>query len=220
MPGFWPLARKNKRFAATPLPGPHPKMNCIPLVILLRDYFKLYPTFTEARKDIKAKKYLVDGKEITEPRFPIGMMDIVTFKEKGENYMVVPSKTGFEFRKVDEKKAGAKYCKIMNKTMTKKGLQLNLHDGRNVLLTLAEGNKHKVGDTVKLNLKTGKIEKSYAYKEGSEVVIVRGVNRGKTGKIKEILVKKDLVEPKVKIELEGEDKIFAREIVFVVPKSA
>ena len=108
MPGFWPLPRKNKRFAATPLPGPHPKMNCIPLVIVLRDYFKLYPTFTEARKDIKAKKFLVDGKEVTEPRFPVGMMDIVTFKEKGENYMVVPSKTGFEFRKVEEKRAGIK----------------------------------------------------------------------------------------------------------------
>lgn len=195
-------------------------MNCIPLVIVLRDYFKLYPTFTEARKDIKAKKFLVDGKEITEPRFPVGMMDIVTFKEKGENYMVVPSKTGFEFRKVEEKKAGSKYCKIINKTMTKKGLQLNLHDGRNVLLPVAEGNKFKVGDTVKVSFKTGKVEKSYAYKEGAEVVIVQGVNRGKMGKIKELINLRELKKPRAKIELDGEDKIFARDLVFVVPKSA
>ena len=104
--------------------------------------------------------------------------------------------------------------------MTKKGLQLNLHDGRNVLFTVAEGNKFKVGDTVKVSFKTGRLEKSYAYKEGAEVVIVQGVNRGKTGKIKELINLRDMRKPRAKIELGGEDKIFARDLVFVVPKSA
>lgn len=218
MPAFWPLARKNKRFAPVPVPGPHPKMNSIPLVVLARDYFRLYLTFNEAKKAIKAKKFLVDGKEVTEDRFPVGMMDIITIKEKGESFLVVPSSKGFEFRKIEEKKVGSKYCQIIGKKVLKKGLQLNLHDGRNVLVPAKEGKNYKTGDTLKINLKTGKIEKSYSYKEGAEVIIVRGVNRGKTGKIKEIMSKNDLQGPKVRIDLEGKEKIFAKDIVFLVPR--
>ncbi|MBN2095713.1 MAG: 30S ribosomal protein S4e [Candidatus Aenigmarchaeota archaeon] len=218
MPGIWPLPRKKKRFAPIPSPGPHQKANCLPLVVVARDIFGLYKTATEAKKAIKAKNFLVDGKEVIDDRFPLGMMDVLSIKDKKEHYMVVPSAKGFEFRKIDEKKAGSKYCKVMDKTVVKNGLQLNLHDGRNVLLSVEEGKKYRTGDTVKIGLKTGKIEKVYPYKEGSEVIILKGVNRGKTGKVKEILVKKDLLKPKVKIDLDGEDKIFERDLVFLVPK--
>lgn len=218
MPVFWPMPRKNRKFTVCPVSGPHPKDNCTPLSVVLRDVLGICATAKEAKRAIKAKMVIVDGKEITEEKFPIGLMDIVSLKDKKETYMIVPERKGFEFRKIDEKKAGSKYCKIIGKKMLKIGLQLNLHDGRNVLIDIKDKDKYKVGDSVKVKFKDGKIEKTHPYKVGAEVVILKGVNRGKTGKIKGIIVKNDLQKPKVKIELDGEDKIFVRDLVFVVPK--
>ncbi|MGC9310876.1 MAG: hypothetical protein ACP5E4_04105 [Candidatus Aenigmatarchaeota archaeon] len=219
MPAFWPLPRKRKTFAPTPVCGPHPKANCLTLSVVVRDLLGIYPNAREARKSIKAKNFLVDGKEATETRFPIGSMDILTIKDKKENYMVVPASKGFELRPVESAKAGSKYCKIIGKKAVKKGIQLNLHDGRNAIVDAKDKDKYRVGDSVKVMLKDGKIEKTYPYKVGATVIILKGVNRGKTGKLKEIMVKKDLQGPKAKIELDGEDKIFSRELVFLVPKS-
>ena len=134
MPVFWPLPRKNRKFAVCPVSGPHPKSNSVPLTVVVRDIMGMCKTAKEAKKIVKTKGVLVDGKEVVEEKFPIGAMDVITIKDKKEAYLVVPDKTGFEFRKIDEKKAGSKYCKIIGKKMLKKGLQLNLHDGRNIVI--------------------------------------------------------------------------------------
>ncbi|OYT43463.1 MAG: 30S ribosomal protein S4e [Candidatus Aenigmarchaeota archaeon ex4484_56] len=216
MPVFWPLPRKKKRFAFAPIPGPHPKKNCIPLAIIVRDIFKLCDTGREAKKIIKNKNFLIDGREIIEEKFPIGLMDILTIKKTNENYMVIPSKKGFEFKKIDNAKI--KYLKIVGKRILKKGIQLNLHDGRNTLLPIDEKDKYKVCDTLKFNLVTKKIEEVISYKEGSDVIIIRGRNRGRRGKIKEIMIKKDLQGQKVKVTIDNEDKLFSRDFIFVIPE--
>ncbi len=220
MPKFWPLVRKKKRFAFVPIPGPHPKKECFPLVIVVRDIFKFCETGREAKKIIKNKEILVDGKEITEEKLPVGLMDILTIKKTKENYLVLPAKKGFEFKKIDEKEANSKYCKITGKRILKKGLQLNLHDGRNILLPKEEKDKYKVCDTLKISLKTKKIENVIPYKKGADVLIIRGRNRGVEGKLKEIIIKKDLQGQRVKVEINREDKLFKRDLIFVVPKGA
>jgi small subunit ribosomal protein S4e len=218
MPIFWPLPRKKKRFAFVPSPGPHPKKECIPLAIIVRDIFKFCETGKEAKKIIKNKEFLVNLKERTDHKFPVGLMDILTIKKLKENYLVLPSKKGFEFKKISNKEANFKYCKIIGKRLLKKGLQLNLHDGRNLLLPKEDKDKYKVGDTIKLNLKTKKIEKVYPYKEGADVLIIRGANRGVKGKLKEIAIRRDLQGQKAKVEIEKEEKIFPKDIIFVIPK--
>ncbi len=233
MPKFWPLSRKKKRFAPVPVPGPHPKRESLPLVVVIKDIFKLCRSGKEAKKIIKNKEMLIDGREIIEEKFPVGLMDILTTKKKKENFLVLPAKKGFEFKKVSEKNAESKYCKIIGKRMLKKGMQLNLHDGRNIILPKKEKDKYKLCDTLKISLKNKKtlvpkdgasfvkqtnVEKVIPYKEGEEVLITGGKNRGIKGKIKEIVVKKDLQGQRVKVEINKEDKIFKRGLVFVVPE--
>lgn len=236
MPKFWPLARKKIRFAPVPIPGPHPKRESLPLVVVIRDIFKLCGTGKEAKKIIKNKEILIDGREITEEKFPVGLMDIFTIKKKKESFLVLPSKNGFEFKKISEKDAENKYCKIIGKRMLKKGMQLNLHDGRNILLPKKEKDKYKVCDTLKISLKTKKILGALHYRKGEEVLIIKGRNRGVKGKLKEIILKKDLQGQRVKVEIDKADtrfsekngasfrknrnecKIFKRDLVFVVPK--
>ncbi|HIE41481.1 MAG TPA: 30S ribosomal protein S4e [Candidatus Aenigmarchaeota archaeon] len=219
MPIFWPLSRKKKRFVFVPSPGPHPKKECIPLAIIVRDVFKFCELGKETKKIIKNKELLIDLKERTDHRFPVGLMDILTIKKKNENYLVLPSPKGFEFKKISDKEASFKYSKIIGKRLLKKGLQLNLHDGRNLLLSKEEKDKYKVGDTLKINLKTKKIEKILSYRERADVLIIKGANRGAKGKIKEIIVKKHLQGQRVKVEIDGEEKIFPKDFVFVIPKN-
>jgi small subunit ribosomal protein S4e len=218
MPKFWPLPRKKKRFAFVPSPGPHGKKECVPLVVVARDIFKLCETGTEAKKIVKNKEFLVNLREIEDYRFPIGLMDILTIKNKNENYMILPLKKGFEFKKISEKEATSKYCKIIGKRLLKKGLQLNFHDGRNLLLPKEEKDKYKVGDTIKLNLKTKKIEKVYPYKEGADVLIIKGRNKGIRGKLRKKIVEKQLQGQRAEITINKENKIFPRDFIFVIPK--
>ncbi len=218
MPGFWPLPRKMERFAVVPIPGPHPKATSIPLTIIIRDVLKLGKTSRDAKKILNNKEILVDGKEITEGRFPVGLMDIVTNKGNKENYLVLPSKKSFEFKKISDKETDSKYCKIIGKTMVKKGLQLNLHNGKNILLSKDDKDKYMVSDTIKISIKSKKIMEVVPYKEGAEVLIIRGRNKGVKGKLKKIIINKDLQGQRADVEINGEDKIFKRDLIFVVPK--
>ena len=215
MPVSWPLPRKKKRFTFVPSPGPHPKKESIPLAIITRDIFCLGETGKEAKKIVKNGNFFIDNRKIVDHRFPVGLMDILTIQKK--NYMVLPSRKGFEFKQISDKEASSKYCKIIGKRLLKKGLQLNLHDGRNILLPKEEKDKYKVGDTLKINLKTKKIEKVYPYQENAEVLIIKGRNRGVRGKIKNI-IKNGLIGPRAEIKIDKQEKIFPKDFIFVIPK--
>lgn len=218
MPKFWPLVRKKLRFAPVPTPGPHSRGESLPVVVIIRDIFKICETGKEAKKIIKNKELLIDGREITEEKFPVGLMDILTIKKKKENFLVLPSKKGFEFKKISEKEAENKYYKIIGKRMLKKGLQLNLHDGKNILLPKKEKDNYKICDTLKISLKTKKISSVVPYKKGEDVLIIWGKNRGVKGKITELILKKDLQGQRVEIIINGKNKIFKKDLIFVVPK--
>jgi len=218
MPLFWPIQRKKKRYTFVPSPGPHPKKECIPLAIIVRDVFKFCETGREAKKIIKNKEILVDLKERTDHKFPVGLMDVLTIKKLNENYRVIPSKKGFEFKKIDREEARFKYCKIIGKRLLKKGMQLNLHDGRNLLLPKEKKDEYRVGDTLKINLETNKIEKVYPYQENAKVLIIKGANRGTRGILRRIVKKKDIHGQKAEVEIENEVKMFPKEFIFVLPE--
>lgn len=218
MPKFWPLARKRVRFASVPVPGAHPKKESLPLNVVVRDIFKLCETNKEAKKIIKNKELVVNSKEITEERLPVGIMDIVTVKQNKKSYLVIPSKKGFDFRELTERQIDEKYSKIIGKRLVKKGLQLNLHDGRNILLKKEDSKKYHIGDTIKTSLKTNKIVEIVPYKVGEDVLIIKGKNRGVKGKLKELIIKKDMYGQRAKVEINKEDKLFMKNLIFVVPK--
>ena len=97
-------------------------------------------------------------------------------------------------------------------------MQLNLHDGRNLLLPKEKKDEYRVGDTLKINLETNKIEKVYPYKENSKVMIVKGANRGTRGILRRIVKRKDIHGQKAEVEIENEVKMFPKEFIFVLPE--
>ncbi len=187
MPEMWPLPRKEKVFVVTPLPGPHPKMGCIPLLVVLRDTLKIAGSADEAKKIIKSGRILVDKKPRKEPRFPVGLMDIFEIPETGEHYRVEAGRSGLFLNRITPEQAAHKICRIMNKTAVRGGLaQLNLHDGRNILVEKGSEKEFSLGDSVVIRLPEQKIVKNIKLQKKSHAIIFSGRNKGESGVIKEV----------------------------------
>ena len=78
---------------------------------------------------------------------------------------------------------------IDKKTIKNKKTQLNLNDGANNLSEI----KCKINDSVLVNLKDKKIEKTLPFSKNSNVIVFAGKHAGKVGKIEEINENKKMV---------------------------
>ncbi len=202
MPKFWPLSRKERKYAVRPVPGPHSMRNCIPLRVVLRDVLGYAETAKEADSAITSGKILVDRKERKDPRFPVGLMDTIEIPSTKEAFRVGVNSAGLFLESIGQGEAGRKLCRITGKTVVKGGLtQLNLHDGRNILL---KRNMYSVGDSLLLSLPDQRIEKHFRLAKDSPALIVAGRNKGVKGRIKDIIKRKTMLEKSIAI-IESED---------------
>ena len=191
-PKFWPIHRKKFVWALKPSPGPHPIERCIPLGIIVRDLLGFAKTMREAKKIIAQGKILVDGRVRCDEHFPVGLMDVVSIPEINVNYRVLPSEKGLILHEIDDEEAKYKICRIENKTTVNGGhIQLNLHDGRNILIRSEDpsnpaGNIYRTFDTLKISLPSQEILEHLRLEIGMLALFIDGENIGKHGIIREI----------------------------------
>ncbi len=188
-PRHWPIKRKAAKFTTKPLPGPHPKEYCLTLAILLREVLGYAENMREVKAILNSRQVLVDGRIRREPRFPVGMMDVVEIRSAGDVFRLLPKRRGgFRLVRIDETEKGYKLCRIERKMMVPGGrLQLTLHDGRNILVP--EGDtpeKYRTLDTLKITVPGQEIQATYPLREGALAVVARGKNIGITGKVIEV----------------------------------
>lgn len=178
MPRSWPLPRKGSKYVALPR---HNVRRGIPLLIVLRDILKIVKDRREAKKLLNAEKVRINEKVVKEVRFGLIFLDILKIGEKSYEM-------GFKNKKfsVNETKKEEKIAKIIGKKKLKKGVQINLNDGRNYFTK----ENFSVGDSALLDLKEKKIKKILPLKEKAEVIIIGGKHIGKEGKIEKIYPEK------------------------------
>lgn len=191
-PKFWPIHRKEFVWVVKPSPGPHSLKNCLPLTIVLRDILKFAKTRKEAKTIVSQGKVYVDGKVRREDDFPVGLMDVISISDIDNHFRIVPSRKGLILHPISKEESNFKLCRIENKKVVKNGhVQLNLHDGSNILVRIADPKKtqedtYKALDTVKINLPERQILEQVKMKENDFAIITSGKNIGKHGKIIEI----------------------------------
>jgi small subunit ribosomal protein S4e len=187
VPRSWPIQRKAHTWVPKMSPGPHSAQDSMPILIVLRDMLKVADNAREAKRAMYESKVLINGKVRKDPKFPIGIFDIVSLPALSQNYRMMRDSRGmFYLQSVDASDA-KRLVKIINKTIITGGkLQLNLNDGSNIL---AEG-EYKAGDSLVLNLDDGKIADRIEYKEGNLAMVIGGQHTGQIGKLKAILVVK------------------------------
>lgn len=183
-PRTWVINRKRK-FIVKPNPGAHALNSGLPLGIILRDFLKVASTMREVRKIIYNNDVLVDGKRRRDHRFIIGLFDVLSFPELNQHYrLVLDSKGRITVIEIPAAESKMKLCKIVGKKILSQGkLQLNLHDGKNIL---SKEQKIKIGDSLMLNLPDLEVKEIIPLQLGNFVFLTRGKYSGSTGELKEI----------------------------------
>ena len=187
-PKHWRVPKKVKKWIVRPRPGPHKLLESIPLLVVVRDLLKLADSGKEAKAIVKKRQVIVDGRVRIDHKYGVGMMDVISVPELKLHYRVVPSAKGLQLVKIPAAEAAKKICRINNKTTVREGLtQLNLHDGRSLLV---EKDVYKTGDSVLIELPSQKILQHVKFEKGSLALITKGKNAGKLARINEIFVAK------------------------------
>lgn len=187
-PDFWPIHTKRFTWAAKPKPGPHPRTRSIPLSMVLRDILHYAKTRHEAKATIAKGAAKVDGKIRKDDRYPVGLMDVVEIPDARSVFRVIPFPAkGLSLLKITKDEGGFKLCQINRKTSDKgRRLQLNLSDGRNLVLqqeATSPGESYATRDTVQLAVPSQKILGHIRFAEGKYGLVVAGRNIGRHGKI-------------------------------------
>jgi small subunit ribosomal protein S4e len=181
-PRSWKIPKKSSTWVPKPIPGPHAIEGGVPLGIVLRDYLGLVDTMTEAKRVIGNREILVDGAPRTSHKHPVGLMDVVTVPKLAKSYRVVLDHHGrIVLSELNAAEAAWKLCRIQDKTVISGGrIQLNLHDGRNVIVKEA---KYKTGDVLKLSVPEQEIKGHYAFGKGMTAFITGGSHVGEFAKV-------------------------------------
>lgn len=193
-PKFLQIKRKHGTFFVKPSPGPHQSRFCLPLLHIVRDLLEVVDFHRDAKKLIGLGYFKVDGKVIKNISFPVGLMDVLTIEDMKKHYRILPdSHYGLILHEISEAESQYKLCRINQKISVKGGnIQLNLHDGRNILIKVQDPQNpkediYKRMDVLRITIPEQKIEKVIRFKEGNLAIIMSGKNIGQVGKIVNIL---------------------------------
>ena len=186
-PRAWKIHKKASTWVPKPIAGKHASEKSIPLGLVLRDYLQIVVTMTEAKRVIGNRDVLIDGRVATSHKTPVGIMDVVSVPKMEKNYRVVLDHHGrIALTEINATQAAWKLCRIENKTTVSGGrLQLNLHDGRNILV---KESSYKTGDVVKVALPTQEIKGHYAFGPGMTAFITGGAHVGELAKVDDVEV--------------------------------
>jgi small subunit ribosomal protein S4e len=155
----------------------------------MRDILGVAKTRSEVKAIVNDEKIMVDGKVQREELSPTGLMDVISIPDMERWYRVLPHEKGLFLHPISKDEVAFKLCRIEGKTVLSGGnVQLNLHDGRNLLIRVKDPNKPEEDvfhtlDTVKISLPNQEILGHMKLVEGAPALIVGGKNAGKHGKI-------------------------------------
>ncbi len=184
-PRSWAIPRKTDFWVVKPSPGPHPIERSVPLALLLRDMLRVCDTAREARYILNERSVKVDGRVVTDPKFPVGLMDVLSLEETKSHYrMLVDTRGRLTLVPIDAAETKWKLCRIEDKTTVRGGkIQLHLHDGRNVLLPK---DAYKTGTTLKISVPDQKVLGHYELKEGVATLITGGQHVGEVAHVLQV----------------------------------
>ncbi|OQD59088.1 SSU ribosomal protein S4E [Methanobrevibacter arboriphilus JCM 13429 = DSM 1125] len=216
-PKSWPISPKENKWTVKPAAGPHAIEDSLSLLVVIRDILGLADNSREAKRIINTGKVLVDGRARKDYKYPVGFMDVVEIPTSEDFYRVLPDLKGrLTLHPISKENSGFKLCKITNKTTLKKGkTQLNLHDGRNVLVE----DSFSASDVVSLAVPEQEITDNFKFEEGALVLITGGKHIGEIGKINEININKSSNPNTVVVENDKKENFLTlKDYAFVIGK--
>jgi small subunit ribosomal protein S4e len=182
-PKHWMLDKMGGMWAPRPSTGPHKMRECLPLILILRQRLKYALTGREATQICMQKLVKVDNRVRTDVNFPAGFMDVISLDKAGDNFrLLYDTKGRFVLQPLSKDEANYKLCRVTRVGVTKKKTPYVVtHDARTIRFA---DPLIKVGDTVKVDVKTNKITDFVKYETGNLVMCTKGRNTGRIGVLK------------------------------------
>lgn len=183
-PNSWTLLKKENTFTLRPLPGAHPFERGMTIALVLKT-LGFAQTTKEVKHILNQGSVLVDGRPIKDVHTIVGFMDVLELKEAKKHIRLSLSKKGkLTFLDIKAAEADKKLSKIIGKSVIKGGkIQLNLSDGRNVLV---DAGNYAVGDSVVIQVPSQKITDHIALAKGMTVFLLGGRHTGDVGIVDEV----------------------------------
>jgi len=176
-PRSWKITRKEYVWAYKPRPGPHGAAQAIPLAMALRDMLRVAGNAREAERLVFSRSVLVDGRVVTDPKFPVGLMDVLTLVSTKESFrMILDARGKLTLLPIESAEAAWKLCRVRGKSMVRGGkFQVQLHDGRTILLPKSE---YTTGTTLKVALPLQSVIAALPMAEGNIALLTGGQHAG------------------------------------------
>lgn len=176
-PRTWKLARKEFVWAYKPRPGPHPGEASLPLAAVLRDMLRVADNAREAERSIFSRSVLVDGRVVVDPKFPVGLMDVVTLAPTKHHHRMLLDRRGkLTLIPIEASEASWKLCRVEDKSTIPGGkFQIQLHDGRNLVTPKSE---YATGTTLKVSVPKQKVLGALPMVEGHLALLTGGQHVG------------------------------------------
>jgi len=158
------------------------------LGVVLRDILGVAQSMREAKRALATRRIKVDGRVTTDMRRGVGVMDVLTIGD--EHYRCVLDNNGkLRYASISAKDAALKLCRVDGKTTIKGGVtQINLHDGRNILVD--DANKYNTMDSLLLDVDSQKVKKHLKFEAGVNCYLIGGSHIGSTAAMSEYVVKR------------------------------
>jgi small subunit ribosomal protein S4e len=176
----FPIPRKGTKYIAR---ASDTRSRAVPVLIAVRDILKLARTAREVQKMVNAKMLKLNGRVVRNFHESVKLFNVFE-ADKTYKLILLPTKK-FSFEETKDK--DVRLCKVIGKkVLPKNTIQLNLHDGSNVLTK----EKINIEDSVYLDF-SGKIKKHIAFEKGKSAFVLSGKYAGnevKIGGVKDNLV--------------------------------
>ena len=184
-PKAWQINRKRFSYVTKQNPGPHSSKISVPLNVILRDMLNFSSTTKESKIILRKKNVMADGKRRKNHKFPVGLFDVIEFKEINKSYRILLNKKGkLTLIEIGSDESNIKPCSIINKTAVKGKIQLNLNDGKNIFV---DKDSYKTEDTISLELPKFTIKKHIGLKKDILIYLIGGKHIGEVGNVKDII---------------------------------
>jgi small subunit ribosomal protein S4e len=185
-PATWPIARKETKWIARPLPGAHTLEKGMPLIVYIRDLLNVVQSNKEAKSILNQKLILVNGIAVKEPNFAVGLFDTLKILKYDKTYRVLLNQRGkLCLIEISERELYTRPAKVVGKTTIKKGkIQIHLSNGWNFI---TDKDVYKTSDILLMDAKTRKPIKHIKLAKGCVIYITGGSHVGRVAEVEGFL---------------------------------
>jgi len=202
------IGKKRKVWMVKPLPGRHDAESSVALLFILK-IAGFANSAKEVKKILNSRAVKVDGKIITEEKYPVGLMDVIEVGSKA--LRLVLDESG-RLKLIETKNPRIKICLVKRKRRAKEGrIFVALHDGTNLL-----DYNCSVNDSIKISLPERKPIALYKLEKGAKCLITKGKYAGKIVDIKEVTEGNAAVRAEVTFEIDGVPHRTLKEYAFPI----